>query len=49
MKARVMWYELMQWESNAEWAAVRATGLAIDRYGFLAAISTALIGLGIYQ
>jgi hypothetical protein len=34
----------MQWVLNAEWAAVRATGLAIDRYGFLAAISIALIG-----
>jgi hypothetical protein len=44
MKARVMWYALMQWESNAEWEAVRAAGLAIDRYGFLAAISIALIG-----
>jgi hypothetical protein len=44
MKARVVWYEVMQWELNAEWAAVRATGLAIDRYGFLAAISIALIG-----
>ena len=27
MKARVVWYALMQWELNAEWAAVRATGL----------------------
>jgi hypothetical protein len=44
MKARVVWYEVMQWELNAEWAAVRATGLATDRYGFLAAISIALIG-----
>jgi hypothetical protein len=44
MKARVVWYTLMQWELNAEWEAVQATGLAIDRYGFLAAISIALIG-----
>jgi hypothetical protein len=44
MKARLVWYALMQWESNAEWEAVRAIGLAIDRYGFLAAISIALIG-----
>jgi hypothetical protein len=44
MKARVVWYALMQLESNAEWEAVRAAGLAIDRYGFLAAISIALIG-----
>jgi hypothetical protein len=44
MKARVVWYALMQWESNAEWEAVRAIGLAIDRYGFLADISIALIG-----
>jgi hypothetical protein len=44
MKARVVWYALMQWELNAEWEAIRATGLAIDRYGFLAAISIALIG-----
>jgi HAAS domain-containing protein len=44
MKARVVWYALMQWESNAEWDAIRAIGLAIDRYGFLAAISIALIG-----
>jgi hypothetical protein len=44
MKARVVWYEVMQWELNAGWEAVRAIGLAIDRYGFLAAISIALIG-----
>jgi hypothetical protein len=44
MKSRVVWYALMQWELNAEWEAVRAIGLAIDRYGFLAAISIALIG-----
>jgi hypothetical protein len=44
MKARVVWYALMQWEVSAEWEAVRATGLAIDRWGFFAAISIALIG-----
>ncbi|WP_024519467.1 hypothetical protein [Bradyrhizobium sp. Tv2a-2] len=44
MKARVMWYALMQWQLNAEWDAVRAAGLAIDRYGFFAAICIALIG-----
>lgn len=44
MKARVVWYALMQWELNAQWEAVQATGLAIDRYGFLAAIGIALIG-----
>jgi hypothetical protein len=44
MKARVVWYVLMQWDSNAGWETVRATGLAIDRYGFLAAIGIALIG-----
>jgi hypothetical protein len=44
MKARVAWYVLMQWELNTGWEAVQATGLAIDRYGFLAAISIALIG-----
>jgi hypothetical protein len=44
MKARVVWYEVMQWDLCAEWAAVQATGLAIDRYGFLSAISIALIG-----
>ena len=44
MKGRAVWYALMQWELSAEWEAVRATGLAIDRYGFLAAISIAVIG-----
>jgi hypothetical protein len=44
MKARVVWYALMQWELNTGWENVRATGLAIDRYGFLAASSIALIG-----
>jgi hypothetical protein len=44
MKARVVWYEVMQWKLNAEWEAVRAIGLAIDRCGFIAAISIALIG-----
>jgi hypothetical protein len=44
MKVRVVWYALMQWELSAEWEAVQATGLAIDRYGFLAAISISLIG-----
>jgi hypothetical protein len=43
MKMRVVWYALMQWESSGEWEAVRATGLAIDHYGFLAAISISLI------
>src|SRR5262249_28954094 len=44
MKARVMWYEMMHWKWNAEWEAVRATGLAIDRCGFIVATSIALIG-----
>ena len=44
MKARFVWYEVMQWELNAGWEAVRAIGLAIDRCGFLVAISIALIG-----
>jgi hypothetical protein len=44
MKARVVWYEVMQWKLNAEWEAVRAIGLAIDRCGFIAAVSIALIG-----
>jgi len=44
MKARVVWYALMQWEANADWEAVRTIGLAIDRYDFLAATSVALIG-----
>jgi hypothetical protein len=44
MKARVVWYEVMQWKLNAEWEAVRAIGLAIDRCGFMAAVSIALIG-----
>jgi hypothetical protein len=44
MKARVVWYEVMQWKLNAEWEAVRALGLAIDRCGFLTAITIALIG-----
>ena len=44
MKARVVWYEVMQWKLNAEWEAVRAIGLAIDRCGFIVAVSIALIG-----
>jgi hypothetical protein len=44
MKVRVVWYEVMQWKLNGEWEAVRAIGLAIDRCGFIAAISIALIG-----
>jgi hypothetical protein len=44
MKARVVWYEVMQWKLNAEWETVQAIGLAIDRFGFLAAITIALIG-----
>jgi hypothetical protein len=44
MKARVVWYDVMQWKWNAEWEAVRAIGLAIDRCGFVVAISIALIG-----
>jgi hypothetical protein len=44
MKARVAWYSLMQWEWNTDWEAVRAVGLAIDRYGFMVAIGIALIG-----
>jgi hypothetical protein len=44
MEARVVWYEVMQWKWNAEWEAVRAIGLAIDRCGFIAAVSIALIG-----
>jgi hypothetical protein len=44
MKARVVWYEVMQWKLNAEWEAVRAIGLAIDRCGFIVALSIALIG-----
>jgi hypothetical protein len=44
MKARVVWYEVMQWKLNAEWEAVRGIGLAIDRCGFIVALSIALIG-----
>jgi hypothetical protein len=44
MKARVVWYEVMQWKLNAEWEAVRTIGLAIDRCGFVGALSIALIG-----
>jgi hypothetical protein len=44
MKARVAWYVMMQWEVTAEWEGVRAVGLTIDRWGFLAAISIALAG-----
>ena len=44
MEARVVWYEVMQWKWNAEWEAVRAIGLAIDRCGFIVAVSIALIG-----
>jgi hypothetical protein len=43
MKARVVWYALMQWEANADWEFVRTIGLAIDRCGFLAATCVALI------
>jgi hypothetical protein len=44
MKARVVWYEVMRWKLNAEWETVRGIGLAIDRCGFIAALSIALIG-----
>lgn len=44
MEVRVMWYGLMQWKMNAQWETVRAIGMAIDRGGFLVAISIALIG-----
>jgi len=44
MEARVVWYGVMQCKWNAEWEALRAIGLAIDRCGFVVAISIALIG-----
>lgn len=44
MKARVVWYAVMEWKVNAEWEAVRAIGLTIDRYGFIVAVGIALIG-----
>jgi hypothetical protein len=44
MKARVVWYEVMQWKLNAEWEGVRAIGLAIDRCGFIVALGIGLIG-----
>jgi hypothetical protein len=45
MKARVAWYELVHWPPGEAWSALRAAGLALDRYGFLIAIALALVGV----
>ena len=50
MKAKsCMVHAVMEWKVNAEWEAVRAIGLIIDRYGFIVAVRNCADRLGIYQ
>ena len=45
MKARIAWYEAMQWQPSQHAQAAGAIGLPIDRWAFVLAFAVALAGM----